>query len=139
MKKEFTSLLLSAAMLAAAFPAAAEESNMCGDNLTWELNGGTLTISGSGAMYDWSVLKKAPWYSQRESIINVNIQDGVESIGAAAFENCVNLGSDTMPVVIPESVKSIGGSAFDGCGKMTDIYVPNSVESIGQNDPKTSK
>ncbi len=131
MKKEFTSLLLSAAMLAAAFPAAAEESNMCGDNLTWELNGGTLTISGSGAMYDWSVLKKAPWYSQRESIINVNIQDGVESIGAAAFENCVNLGSDTMPVVIPESVKSIGGSAFDGCGKMTDIYVPNSVESIG--------
>lgn len=38
----------------------------CGDNLTWTLDdAGTLTISGTGAMTNYSSSSKAPWYELR--------------------------------------------------------------------------
>ena len=49
------------------------ESGTCGDNLTWNLTNGVLTISGTGTMSDFT-LGGAPWYSSRSSIINVIIK-----------------------------------------------------------------
>lgn len=57
------------------------------------------------------------------------IPDGVESIGASAFNNCAGLTA----VTIPESVSAIGASAFAGCTGLTSVTIPESVTSIGNN------
>ena len=69
---------------------------------------------------------KTPWYSQRESIKNVIIENGVTNIGNCAFFGCTNLTS----VTIPKSVTSIGFAAFVNCSRLTSITIPNSVTSI---------
>ena len=71
----------------------------------------------------------APWYSQREKIKKVVIENGVTSIGDNAFYLCSGLTS----ITIPNSVTSIGKWAFCGCTGLTSITIPNSVTSIGEN------
>lgn len=63
----FTALLL-ACLLCVSASAADATSGTCGDNLTWTLTDGTLTIGGSGAMADYDY-RTQPWYGYRESII----------------------------------------------------------------------
>ncbi len=90
----------------------------CGDNLTWNLTGGVLTISGTGAMNDYSGTS-APWYYYRSSITSVIVENGVTSIGNYAFSYCSGLTS----ITIPNSVTSIGRNAFIGCsGLTTPVY-----------------
>ena len=64
MKKRILSLVVVMAMLLSFMPviAQAATSGECGDNLTWTLDGGTLTISGTGDMTDWIYDSYAPWY-----------------------------------------------------------------------------
>ena len=56
---------------------------------------GTLTISGTGDMPDYRFVydtnhgqTTAPWYSEREKIKKIVIENGVTSIGQYAFYNC---------------------------------------------------
>ena len=108
------------------------QSGTCGDNLEWKLSNGVLTISGTGAMYDYfssPIPIPIPWYDYRSSIQSVVIADGVTSIGNHAFYNCSALTS----VTIPNSVTSIGERAFSVCISLTSITIPNSVTSIGDN------
>ena len=113
MKKQ----LLLLVMMLLPILACADKSGTCGDNLTWTLeeSTGTLTISGSGAMSDYSYIayssNYAPWYNDRTKILIVIIEDGVTSIGSGAFYNCSGLTS----VTIPNSVTSIGIGAFEDC------------------------
>ena len=60
------------------------DSSKCGDNCDWELNEETLFISGSGEMENYSY-SSAPWYSQRDSIKNVEISTGITTIEEWAF------------------------------------------------------
>ncbi|MEE0113833.1 MAG: leucine-rich repeat domain-containing protein, partial [Ruminococcus sp.] len=121
-------------------------------NLTWKLyEDGTLTISGKGAMknYDREGDNPSPVYNNL-SVKKVVIEDGVTSIGDAAFYDCNNLTSITIPdsvtsignaafsfcssltsITIPDGVTSIGNSAFSNCNILTSITIPNSVTSIG--------
>lgn len=127
-------------------------SGTCGDNLTWKLDdGGTLTISGKGAMTGWVDSDFAPWKTYSNTINKVVIQPGVTSIGGHAFSKCKNLTSITIPegvtsigssafwdcfnltsITIPEGVTSIGTGAFRGCSSLTSITIPESVTSIGE-------
>ena len=122
-KKLLTLLLAVAASVGTMFA----QSGTCGDNLTWNLTGGVLTISGTGAMNDYSGTS-APWYSYsyRISIKSVIVENGVTSIGNHAFYKCSNLTS----VTIPNSVTSIGEYAFSYCTGLTSVTIPNSVKSI---------
>ena len=116
--------------------------------LHWSLSGGTLTISGSGAMpnYVSAFGTLAPWSSYRTSITNVVIKEGVTTIGSFAFYDCSKLISITIPssvtsieygtfqncsslisIAIPNSVTFIGYLAFDNCSSLTSITIPNSV------------
>ena len=97
----------------------------CGDNLQWKLDEytGELTISGIGAMSDWS----SPWNEWSHSITSVVIEEGVTNIGANAFVGCYYLST----VSIPESVTYIGTGAFDGCSSLTNITIPANVSYIG--------
>ena len=131
--KKFMSLVLCICMLIgvlATMPinVSAETSGKCGDNLTWTLDDeGALTISGTGNMRNWSYPEDASWYSDRENIKTVIIQNGVTSIGSYAFYNCSNLTS----ITILDSVTSIGWHAFYNCSNLISINIPDSVMSIG--------
>ena len=121
-QKLFTFFLALVASVGAIYA----QSGSCGDNLTWTLSNGTLTISGTGAMADYEFYN-SPWYDYRSSIKSVIINDSVTSIGARAFDECSSLTS----VTIPNSVTGIGYRAFSGCSKLTSVTIPNSVTSIG--------
>lgn len=83
-----------------------------GGNLTWKLDSeGCLTISGTGKMANWAQFK-APWYEICSSVISVNIEAGVTSIGGSAFCSCSSL----TEISIPEGVTSIGGALSNGAG-----------------------
>lgn len=122
--------LLLLFMMLLSIVASADDNGTCGDNLTWTFveSTGTITISGSGAMYhyyNWST----PWYNYRAKILAVVIEDGVTSIGKEAFSFCSSLPS----ITIPNSVTSIGAYAFYGCSSLPSITISNSVLTIGGN------
>ncbi len=89
---------------------AAETSGSCGENLTWEYDSETktLTISGTGAMTNYYLLDKSPFKELEFS--TAVISDGVTGIGDYAFSGCADLTN----IMIPESVTSIGSGAFSG-------------------------
>lgn len=105
-----------------------ETSGQCGENLTWSFDEatGTLTITGSGDMWDWSS-GSAPWYSLRASIQSVELPRGLTSIGDYAFFFCGGLSS----VDIPAGITGIGERAFSGCSGLTKVTIPDGVTSIG--------
>jgi len=116
------------------------DSGACGDDLTWELDTeGTLTVSGTGDMWDYTS-SNAPWYSHRDSIKKVVIENGVTSIGAGAFDDC---GIETLMIDMPtigstfagmstlktvtvgDNLTSVAANAFSGLHDTAIIYVPN--------------
>lgn len=88
-------------------------SSACGESTLWTLkDDGTLTVSGTGNMDDYS---SAPWGA---SPTQAQIMDGVTGIGGSAFRGCVSL----TKITIPDSVTSIGIDAFNECASLTDVY-----------------
>lgn len=100
----------------------AANSGACGSSMTWTLSAGTLTISGSGSMYDYDdTSNRAPWYSSRTSITKVVIESGVNTVGRYAFDGCTSLLSVSFPV----TVTMLRNYAFNGCTKLNAIYIAN--------------
>ena len=128
---------------------AAETSGTCGENVTWTFDesAGTLTISGTGAMFDYDSNNR-PWESYRYSIKKVIIGNGVTTIGSYAFDWCINLTSVTLgdsitaigfhafstcdisSIKIPDSVITIGSYAFYGCNNLTNVIIGSGVREI---------
>ena len=102
-------MLLCIALLVGIHSAAYAEtiaSGTCGKNVTWTLDdAGTLSISGSGAMDDYTSASLTPWYG--EDIWAVTVEEGVTHVGSYAFS-----GLFLDNVLLPESLKSIGNRAF---------------------------
>ena len=99
----------------------------CGENLTWTLTDGVLTVSGSGAMTNWSKPAAVPWYSSRSTIEAVVIGQGVTGVGNYAFYNCTKLKT----VSLPQSLAAIGRNAFQGCKSLETVTIPQEVTDIG--------
>ncbi len=104
------------------------KAGSCGTNVKYTLDTsvGILTISGTGAMKDYSYYSSAPWYSSRSNIKSVTIKEGVTSIGSYAFYNCTSLES----ITIPDSVTSIGDCVFRGCSSLTSVEIGDGVTRI---------
>ncbi len=105
----------------------------CGDqddNVRYTFDGETLTISGSGAMFDYSNASDVPWNAYKDSIKSVVIENDVESIGNKAFNGCNNLTS----VTIGNGLQSIGNGAFDGCSGLQSINVSESNANYKSED-----
>ena len=98
-------------------------SGECGSGVEWTLDSeGVLTISGSGAMDDFQYYDYQPWYSVRDNIKRVVVEDGITAIGAYAFLYCGNITS----VDISSDVTSIGDYAFASTG-LTSATIPVNV------------
>jgi hypothetical protein len=98
---------------------------------TWTLTGiapnCTLTISGNGAMADYTYNLRSPWDGYSNHIKTAIIQNGVTAIGNFAFRECTVLTS----VSIGNSVTTIGTWAFGHCSGLTSVNIGNSVTTIG--------
>ena len=152
MKKRILSFALTLCFVFTPLPAAFADSEtpngVCGDNLTWVLANGVLTISGTGEMYDYD-WGSAPWYEFKDEVTklvieqgatsigdqtfigltklaDVQLSGGIVSIGDEAFYSCESLKS----VVIPEGTKSIGVSAFGMCSSLGSVTLPDSLTTI---------
>lgn len=150
--KSFLAAFLSLCMMSMALtgltlPAAAATatSGATGD-CTWTLDAAALTISGSGAMENYTTASAAPWgaditevviengvtsignyaFSNCDKIKSVKLADGITSIGEGAFYNCRSL----ISAELPESVKTIESYAFKDCVNLASITIPNGVEII---------
>lgn len=102
-------------------PASKQTSGTCGDGLTWEYSGGTLTITGSGAMEEG-----ASWAGQ-DRIKTVILTGGVTTVAANAFEGCEKLTA----VDFGDSLKEIHEGAFRDCLGLTAISLPDTFRLFG--------
>ena len=143
MKKRILSIILVLLMSISLMPtivfAETATSGTCGDNLTWNFDEatGTLTISGTGDMddYCWEGMTdeygnvilqySAPWYQFGDSIKAVIIEEGVTSIGSEAF-----YGVAATDVVLPDTIVSIGNYAFS-YADIKSIKLPAALKTIG--------
>ncbi len=82
------------------------------NGMKWELyEYGTLHIKGKGAMKDYTETSAIPWYSQKTSITDIVVDNGITHIGSMSFYGCVQASR----IDIAESVTSIGEKAFYRC------------------------
>ncbi len=105
-------------------------SGRCGINLYWKVSDNTLTIFGTGAMYNYGGTGYiAPWRSLNPAPTSLVLEEGITTIGDWAFAYCSSFKGS---LTIPNSVTSIGNSAFYECsGFNGSLTIGNSVTSIG--------
>ena len=96
-----------------------EPYGVCGDDLYWTVDGTTLTIYGTGDMWECGWYESLFEPAEYQKIRSVVIEQGVTSIGSNAFHDFEYL----MNLTIPASVKRIGGDAFSNCGRLTSVYI----------------
>ena len=132
MKQLFSILIALCLVLPLAVPAAASEtgdvlaSGALGD-FTWTLTGNTLTISGSGAMEDFT--EDAPWLPYASQIQKVVFTGGVTYVAAFAFADY-----DTITEVdFGDAMYELGKRSFYSCDGLTALYMPTSFKVFGED------
>ena len=109
-------------------PVTAEEyTGMCGDSVIWTLRARTMTISGSGTMWDYSEGSPSAYSEFMQQIDTVIIESGVRTLGSYAFSGFESL----TYVQLPEGLTQIGENAFERCVSINSLTIPNSVQIIG--------
>ena len=147
--KKTLAIMLALIMVLAMVPALADNpptSGNCGapgneDKVTWKLEQNnadtanptyTLTISGSGAMKDFTVSSSnddRPWSDFISRITKGVVTQGVTNVGDRTFYNCSKMAS----VELADGITSITGGAFENCTSLTSLALPNSLEKFGGN------
>ncbi len=106
-------------------------SGKCGKNLTWSYSvsewGGSLTIEGSGDMYNYASADKTPWYVYREELHYISFSNDVTSIGDYAFCD-----ANFYSVRLPAKAKKIGKYAFKNQRHLSSAELPGTLTTIGE-------
>jgi hypothetical protein len=117
MKRIFTVLLIFC-MVAAVFTgivlAQEPTSGTCGENSTWTLSDGTLTISGTGVMDNYTTGEPAPWLYYKYDISAIVIEPGITVLGEYAFWECA-----AQSISLPGTLTHIGTGAFHSCRNLS--------------------
>ena len=107
-------------------------SQPCGENAFWIFENGTLTIWGTGKIYDSNYNEvggsDAPWAGFAEKITALVIEDGITGIGQMNFWGLSKLQS----IAFPDSLTFIGNWAFWGCESLETVDLPDHLTGIGQ-------
>ena len=103
------------------------EPGMCGEDLYWTYDGGTLTVSGTGDMDDFEE-GKAPWQEYKDSMTKVVLSGSVTSVGAHAF-----MDYDAIETVeFGEVLHTIGKRAFKSCDSLKRIILPETFRKFDE-------
>ena len=130
-------------------------SGSCGattaDTVSWALTENedgstyTLTISGNGAMKDYTsqagetVTGPTEWYALKDSITEIKIEEGVTGLGDWAFSYLTNV----VKANIPASITSLGDHIFRGDTALTtvewasDFNAPEITDTDSNSDTYT--
>ena len=104
---------------------------ICGENLTWKIENGVLTISGTGEMSSYYLEngddRHGPWNDYLEAFTSIVVEEGVTTIGPYGFAKCSNITSASLP----STLTKIHWCAFDDCKNLTTLEIPSSVTHIG--------
>lgn len=117
-------------------------SGRCGTDITYSLEQGILTLTGSGTMNDYYIEKQdpdneivyfpdtnAPWSEYAEEIRELVLDDRITTIGEAAF---MNLSALTDEICLPADLETVGKYAFSGCwGVNGKLVLPEALISVG--------
>lgn len=118
--------------------------------LNWSLTAGTLRISGTGAMPNYTDANLPPWYDSAHVINRIVVEEGVTSVGSLAFYGCERAQRASLPptvtaigdrafknctaltwVTLPEGLTAIGESAFESCESLNGLILPDSLRTVG--------
>ena len=94
----------------------------CGENLSWSLDGYTLTITGDGEMEDG-----CPWIEYMDHIEHVVLDGEITKIGKEAFYKFDRLET----IDFGEALVEIGVRAFYGCDDIEYIHLPDTFRKFG--------
>ena len=93
----------------------------------------TLTFSGNGRMYNYEspsdnpeLTGVEPWYGVRDSIKNVVVEEGITHLGNRTVYTMHNL----TDVSLPQSLESIGKYAFNADTSLQNLVIPENVITI---------
>ena len=117
------------------------DSGICGERVSYRLDhSGVLTISGQGAMKDYSlgyvvqddgtidVQCNYPWLSHADDIRRIVVEEGVTGIGKFAFYGLRNV----TDIALADSVTALGESCLRACDKLTSLFLPTGVSVLGE-------
>lgn len=107
-------------------------SGDCGKDLTWNLEDGVLTVTGSSASdvnpkEDGIMDAGCPWEAHKDKIEKVVFRGCVTVVGAEAFMDCDKLRS----VEFGSYLREIDTRAFYDCDSLTQIHVPATFRRFG--------
>lgn len=101
----------------------------CGSSLSWSVlpKERKLIIEGTGAMNDYEE-NQAPWSQFSFIIEQLQVEEGITSLGDFAFANLYGVQS----VNLPESLNAIGDYSFAGCVALKEAALPANVQLVGE-------
>ena len=105
------------------------DPSACGDDLTWSYAGGTLTITGTGDMWDWETAADVPWAKHRGSITAVELPAGLTSVGDRAFSGCGKLEKAELGD-LPELAR-VGEESFAWCSALKAAAFDTALTTLG--------
>ena len=114
---------------------------------------GSMILGGEGATYNYTSRAQLPWYKFRNKITSVVVGKEITSLGHYAladiyyaknvtFEagsklNYIGAGTflswyGITEIVIPESVQTIVQNSFKMCKNLEDVYLPNGIKYLNK-------
>ncbi len=164
--KRLLCILTAAALAFIPMPVSAEETDtpevytgQCGDNITWELKDSVLTLTGTGATYDYldvlpdgeyepseiytpdsdGVVYASP-FSTRVMYDDAPIPDnelfGITEIrvgeGITELGEMIFCDNPAEKVILPSTLERIGDYCFNVMQNLNEIEIPDSVRYIGE-------
>lgn len=109
-----------------------------GDNIVANLDGDTLTLTGSGATFDYDSSEdmdmefyQNSWLTDKtlSQIKQIVIGEKISRIGDSIFAGCNNLEEISFPTTLTQ----IGDRAFEFCSSLKEFDIPEGVESLGDS------
>ena len=92
-----------------------------------DLPSGTVTVPAYSPSGERVTGVGAAAFRNCEELVSITLPEGVEEIGDRAFYGC----ADLREVGLPESLCRIGDSAFSYCGALSVISLPSALANVG--------
>lgn len=111
---------------AASYEGKISESKLT-NTIDWSYKYDVLTITGTGAIPDYTSGDNTPWSSLRLVTTKIVIGEGITYIGNYAFAGFY----DVTTIFFPATLRTIGSNAFSTCKSLTAVKFPTSLVTIG--------